>query len=867
MEVVPPFFTDMIDFPNNRSLDASQEMIAPLLKEPVDRYVLSNGLTVLLKPDRSSPVCSVQVWVKTGSVHEDRHLGSGISHFVEHMLFKGTDKRPGKEIARVVHESGGYINAYTTFDRTVYYIDMPAENAEVALDVLSDSVFASVFPAEEVDKEREVINREIAMGEDDPDSKLMHSLFETAFNKHPYRYPIIGYKEVFNRISREDLVGYYEERYVPNNAVLVVAGDFALADMRASVEKYFSQYERSSLAPVYLPDEPLQLSDRRQDLYEDVQISRVAMGFQVPGLTHADTPALDALSLVLGNGDSALLYQRLREEKQLVHHVDVSNWTPGNVGVFYVSMLCDPDKLEPALAEMRGYLESLDESDFTQKIVEKVRRQLLVNEVNTRKTASGQASRLGTAEVVVGDIGYSRNYLERISKVTGADLKRVLDTWIRWDRLTTVTLNPKEELGKSLLDEDQQKAALDFEEFELANGCKILLRENKRLPNLHIRVAMQAGSLFEPVGKQGLTALLSTMMTKDTEKRSSLEVAEAIEGAGGSFYEFSGNNSLGFALEVLPSDTDLALDLLEEALLHPAFKQEVFEIEKESHIAGIKENLDDIVTAGRRTLRKKFFGEHPFGISGSGDLETVESISLDEVRVFWKQLVVGGNVTIGVSGQFEAAEMKSKLEALLSKLSPAELPLRDVKFDKPAEPGVHREVMDRQQAIVFHAYPAPGLKADDYFVSEVADELFSGMSSELFDRVREKLSLAYFVRSSRLVGLETSMFYFYAGTSPERFEEVIVELDRETRRVMDGVGEEELGRCKKRLKAAKRMSMQTNSSCASQAVLNATYGLPANEWRIYDEKIDAVSIESLRVFAKRYFAAENRVELVIGPQG
>ncbi|MBC2604883.1 M16 family metallopeptidase [Pelagicoccus albus] len=855
----------MIEIPQSRSIDASQSMIAPLLKEPVERYVLPNGLTVLLKQDRSSPVCSVQVWVKTGSIHEAEHLGSGISHFVEHMLFKGTEKRPGKEISRVVHESGGYINAYTTFDRTVYYIDMPAENATVAVDVLADSVFASVFPAEEVDKEREVINREIAMGEDDPDNRVMHALFETAFNKHPYRYPIIGYKDVFNRISRDDLVGYYKNRYVPNNSVLVIAGDFENATIRASVEEHFGKFQRSSLAPVYLPEEPLQLSDRRQDLYEDVQISRVAMGFQVPGLTHADTPALDALALALGHGDSALLYQHLREDKQLVHHVDVSNWTPGNVGVFYVSMLCDPDKQQEALAEMKSYLRSLEESDFTQQIVDKVCRQLLVNEVNSRKTASGQASRLGTAEVVVGDIGYARNYLKRISQVTASDLKRVLDAWIRWDRLTIVTMNPKSDLDKESQDTADEKATLDFEEIVLSNGCKVLLRENKRLPNLHFRIALEAGALFEPEGKQGLTALLSTMMTKDTAKRSALEVAEAIEGAGGSFYEFSGNNSLGFSVEVLPSDTELALDLIEEALLRPAFKEDVFDLEKESHIAGIKENLDDIVTAGRHELRKRFFGEHPFSIAGSGSLDTVESITLDEVKKFWKAIVVGGNITIGVSGQFDRSLLKDRLESLLGKVEETNLPRREVAFLKPSDPGVHRLKMDRQQAIVFHAYPGPGLKAEDYYVSEVADELFSGMSSELFDRVREKLSLAYFVRSSRLVGLDTSMFYFYAGTSPERFEEVIVELDRETKRVMSGVAEEELLRCKKRLKAAKRMSMQTNSSCASQAVLNGVYGLDVNEWRTYDQKIDAVTVQSLRDFAEKYFRLENRVELVVGP--
>ncbi len=842
-------------------------MIAPLLREPVERFVLPNGLTVLLKPDQTTPVCSAQVWIKTGSIHESQHLGSGISHFVEHMLFKGTERRPGKELSEVVHEAGGYINAYTTFGRTVYYIDIPSEKVEVALDVLSDAVFNSTFPAEEVDKEREVILREIAMGEDDADSKLSHALFETAFNQHPYRYPIIGYKDVFERVSRDDLLGYYRDRYAPNNSVLVVTGDFELPAMRALAASWFGKAPRRALTPVYLPEEPLQLAERRRDLYEDVQVTRVAMGFQVPGLTHVDTPALDALAMALGNGDSSLLYQRLREDLQLVHDVDCSNWTPGSVGVLYVSMICDPEQRDASLDEMRRYLDALVEADFTEEIVEKVRRQLLVNEVNSRKTVSGQASRLGAGEVVVGDIGYAANYLKRIGELTAGDLYRALRAWVRWDRLTVVTLNPKEALSARAAPQLVAKTGLDFETLAQPNGSNLLLRENARLPQLHFRVVLLAGSLVEPSGKHGLTSLLATMMTKDTEKRSALEVAEAIEGVGGSFYEFSGNNSMGFALEALPTDLDLAVDLLEEALLRPVFDPEVFEMEKESHIAGIKESLDDIVTVGRRALRARFFGEHPFAIGGSGTLDTVETIDVEAVRAFWRRVVVGGNVTIAVSGQYERSELEPKLRALLAKLPSGALELPSAKFERPAEPGAHRMAMERQQAVVYHAYRGPGLKDADYFVSEVADELFSGMSSVLFDRVREQLSLAYFVRSSRIVGLTTSMFYFYAGTSPERFGEVIAELERETRRIMDGgAAAAELQRCKNRLKAARRMGMQTNSSCASQASLNVAYGMPANDWREYDARIDAVSEADLQAFARRYFQASERVELVVGPK-
>ena len=841
-------------------------MIDPLLKELVDRFVLPNGLTVLLKPDRSAQVCSAQVWVKSGSIHEGRQLGSGVSHFVEHMLFKGTDARKGKELAEAVHHAGGYINAYTTFDRTVYYIDIPSENVEVALDVLSDAVFHSTFPAEEVEKEKEVINREIAMSDDDPDSKLTHALFETLFNKHSFRYPIIGYKDVFNRISREDLLEYYHERYTPNNMALVVAGDFDLAAMRGQAEKWFGKAERRAMAPVLLPEEPLQLAARRQDLFEEVQITRIALGFQVPGLTHEDTPILDALSLVLGSGDSALLYQRLREETRLVHNVDTTNWTPGSVGVFYVSMVCDPDKRDAALAEMRCYLDSLTQGDFTQDLVEKVTRQLLVAEVNARKTVAGQAGRLGTAEVVVGDIGYAKNYLERVAKITTEDLYRVLRKWLRWDRLTTVTMNPKEELASQTEGETSAYAGFDFEEQTLENGSRLLLRENERLPNLHFRIAMEAGALFEPKGKQGLTTLLATMMTKATEKRTALEVAEAIEGVGGSFIEFSGNNSLGFALEVLPSDADLAIDLIEQALMHPKFDDETFRTEKQSLIAAVKEQMDDIVAVGRKELRKRFFGEHPFAIGGSGTVETVETIVLDDLKAFWKSLMVSGNVSIGVSGLFERADLEAKLKELLAKLPQGQLNIERPSFAKPAQPGAHRVAMDRQQAVVYHGYIGPGLKSDDFYVSEVADELFSGMSSVLFDRVREKLSLAYFVRSNRIVGLDTTLFYFFAGAAPDRFEEVIAELDREVRRVASGdVGDKELERTKTRLKAQRRMSMQTNSACASQAVMNVVYGIPANDWRKYDERIDAVSKKDLQDYARNYFSDKSRVELVIGP--
>jgi len=849
----------------SRSLQTSQDLIAPLLKEPVDRRVLDNGLTVALKPDRSNAICSVQVWVKTGSIHEGRSMAAGLSHFLEHMLFKGTENREGREISETVQAAGGYINAYTTFDRTVYYIDIPSENVEVALEVLSDAVFRSTLPAEEVAKERDVILREIDMGEDDPDHKLSRALFETSFREHPYRYPVIGYKELFSKVSRDDLLEYYGERYIPNNAAVIVTGDFETPVMRSQVEKYFGGFERRTLMAESIPQEPAQLAAREMHLYEDVQISRVGIGFESPGLTHPDTPIMDALSLILGNGRSSVLTRYLREELKLVHAVDASNWTPGSVGVFYLALVCDPEKRDDAIAALRKRIESLTIDDFPKELVDKAARQLLVAEVNARKTVSGQASRLGAAEVVVGDIGYAGNYLRRVSEVKGEDLVRVAKQWLVEDRMTTVTLNPKEQERNDVALDTFERSESDFETIPQANGSQLLMRRNDRLPNVHIRLVMNGGSLFEEKRLQGTTALLATMLTKDTEKRTALEVAAAIENVGGSFYDFSGNNSLGLAVETLPTDIDLALDILEQSLFAPTFDAGAFALEKDAHLAAIKEDADDIVTAGRRVLRQHFFGEHPFRLGASGSLETVQEIEPNDLRALWSKLLVAGNVSLAVSGQFDPSSLQPRLEALLAQLPDGEKPTSTRSFSKPASPGAHRRKMDRQQAIVFHGYPGPGLRSDDFYVSEVADEIFSGMSSVLFERVREELGLAYFVRSSRIVGLDTAMFYFYAGTSPEGADQVIAALIEEVDRVAKGgVASVELDRCKTRLKASRRMSMQTNASCASQAAMNVAYGLPANDWRQYDGRIDAVGIDDLAAFARRYLTAENRVELVIG---
>ncbi len=847
---------------------ADRALLDAFWREPVERTVLANGLTLLVKPDRSAALASVQVWVRTGSIHEGGQLGAGLSHFLEHMLFKGTPRRSGREISATVQSNGGYINAYTTFDRTVYYIDVPSERLEVAVDVLADAVLHSTLPEDEVVREKEVILREIAMTRDDPENRLWEAVFATAFREHPYRQPVIGHKDVFAAVDRAALHTYYRERYVPNNMVVVIAGDVGTTEARAAVERHFGSAPRSKLAPVLVPAEPLQLGPRSFHCYEKVEVARAALTWPIPGLTDPSAPVLDLLALVLGGGESSILWRKIREEQKLVHTIDASSWNPGSSGLFCVTFTCDAGKRPAAQDAIVRVLSSLGAPGaFSAEQARKAYRQSVVGEINSCKTMSGQASRLGMAEVVVGDLDFSRTYFERLGKVGPADLGRALREHLVPSRLVSVSLEPESDGPAEAAGSAASLGGRpDFEVVTLPNGARILFQQDRRLPNLNMRLVAHGGPLCEAPGRRGSSALLATLLTKDTRRRSAAEVAQRIEEVGGSFSSFSGDNTLGLAAEVLPPDAERALGLIADGVLAPAFAAGTLGTEREAQLAGLKEENDDVVSFARRVLRAKFFGHHPFAIGPHGSEKGVAATGAADVAALLGRLLVGPGVVFAVAGDFEPKKLIPRIEAFLAKLPRGTPFAPGPLFVGPAAGGDYVERQPREQAVVLQGFQGSVLDAPDFPVGDVADELFSGMASRLFERVREQKGLAYFVRSGRLACRSAAMFYFMAGTQPGKEDEVLAEIALEVARVQAGeVAPEELRRCQVRLKAGCRKALQTNSARSMQAAVDVLQGRSANHWKKYDSQIDAVTIGGLATFAQVHLRASARTQLVVRP--
>jgi zinc protease len=854
--------------PRSRSPRADGDLLDSFWSEPVDRTVLPNGLTLLVKPDRSAALVSVQVWVKTGSIHEGTQLGAGLSHYLEHMLFKGTSRRNGREISATVQANGGYINAYTTFDRTVYFIDLPSEHLEVAVDVLADAVLHSTLPEDEAAREKDVILREIAMTQDDPENRLWETLFATAFREHPFREPVIGHRDVFSAAGQEALASYYRERYVPNNMVVVVAGDVDVGRVRAAVEAHFGAVARSRLAPVLVPAEPRQLGPRHLRRLEKVEIVRGVLSWPVPGLTDPATAALDLLGLVLGSGDSSILWQEIREKRKLVHTIDASCWNPGTSGLFCITFTCDAGRREEAEKAILGLLGSLTgPKGIGPRQVRKAYRQMVVAEINASKTMSGQANRIGTAEVVVGDLQYSRSYFQRLRRVGPADLRRVLREHLVADRLVAVSLEPAPaETPGTRAAPAAAGGRPDFEEIRLPNGARIVFQPDRRLPNLNLRLLTLGGPTSEALERRGSSSLLATLLTKDTRLRSGAAVAQRIEEVGGSFGAYSGDNTLGLSAEVLPDDAERALAMIEEGTLEAAFRPGTLATEREAQIASLREDNDDVVTFARRLLRRKFFGAHPFAIGSQGEEAGVAATERGDLSSLWARLRVGPGAVFALAGDFDPGRLLPKVEAFMARI-PSGRPIGGgPAFEGPDAPGEEVVTQPRQQAVVMQAFSGAPIGAEDFYSSEVADELFSGMASRLFERIREEKGLAYFVRSGRVIGRSTAMFYFIAGTQPGKEGEVQDEISAEIARVQAGeVSAEELRRCQVRLKAGRQKYLQTNSARTMQAGVDVLQGRSANEWKRYDRLVDAVGLDDLAAFARRRLTAERRLRLVVRP--
>lgn len=825
---------------------------------------LPNGLTLILDPDPAAPVVSVQAWVGTGSMHEDRLLGSGLSHFLEHMVFKGTRDHDADELAGVVQGAGGHWNAYTTFDRTVYHIDGPASSLAVFLRCLTGLVFFPVLPESEFDKEKDVIRREIDMGLDDPDHAAMRLMFSNAFCRDPRRHPVIGHRHLFDAVTHADLVGYHRARYTTDRCFMVVSGDFDPDVVRGEVAALTSSCLPGCGREPLVAVDPPQLGPRHARETFAIPASRVSLAWKCPSLDDPRSAAFDVLAAVLGRGRASRLHRVLREERGMALEISAYAWTmPGREGLFGVSADVLPEHRDALIDAVRVEIGRLQHDDLADELA-KAKRQIATSQFRTLTTASGRAGDLASNWHEARDLDFTRRHLAAVGAV-GIDDLRAAAAELVDARLTRTILDPLDAPAPRRAGAIRRLMG-EVEVHALSNGLQVALIPDHRVPLVHCQAAVRAGLHAESESTNGLSALLAATLPKGTATRGAAELAMTLESLGAAVAASSGNNALLVQAGGLAPDLEVILGVFSEILVAPALPDDAVVREKASQLAAVEEALQDPLHAGFRALRREVFGADGYGLDTLGSPESLRGLTRGQLVEHHRHHFDAGNLTLAVAGDFDKARVLDQLAVALDAMPAGAV--------RPFPQGLARsggevEVrLAKKQAVVAIGFPGGSVGSADRHALAMIQEYAADMAGPLFCRIREDLGLAYQVGATQFLGYDQGLFTFYLATAPEQAAFARAELLAEIGKIArDGIPDGVFDRVRATVLSAFALQQQSAAHTARQVALDLLFGHPADEYRRLAEVYRSLTPAVVRDVAARVFSVPPSTAMVLPTVG
>jgi zinc protease len=822
-------------------------------------HTLPNGLDVIVQEDHAHPLASVQVWVRAGSIHEDEWSGGGMAHLCEHMLFKGTPTRSAQQISQEIQALGGYVNAYTSFNRTVYYIEGLAEKAGGYMAILADMVQRSKFDPEELTREKEVIRREMAMDFDDPGSTGQHLLQSTAFKRHPLRHPIIGHREVFDQISHADLVQFVKRHYSPNNCFLVITGAVDAEAVKALAAEHFGAWQRQPGDPVHLPVEPVQHAPRRATTTFATDITRISVGWPIPGDAHPDKPVLDVIAFLLASGRSSRLYKELRDARSLAHSVWAGAWSSAECGLFSLDVECDPaDATEAEVAALEVLQQLLDKGPSPEELKKAIKATLAAQH-RTLATTRGQAASLGNGWLVAHSLEHSQHYLRLIQKMTVRRVQEVAQQYFVPQRSSTVVVEPISESTKTAESKAPALVRQPVEKLVLPNGLTVLLGHNPRLPLVSLRAGFLAGVLAETDSNAGVTQVAAQLMLKGTKTRTAEQLASALEERGGSLHANGDAHRLTLGAEVVAGDEALALELMHDLATQATLSAAALESVKKRQLASIREEQEDPLTVALRQARREIFAGTAFARTALGTLNSVPSLKPADCRAHLKSHLVGGNGVLAVFGDFNPAKLKKQIATTLGKLPKGPRHLADLtQLPHHGVPGDWDNPMEKEQAVLVVGFRTVGLHHPDSYVLSMIDGACSDMGSRLFNRIREELGLAYYVGAQTFLAYGAGAFYFYVGTDPAKLKLARKEmLGQITDLAKKGLQADELARAKTTWKSSWLRAQQGNGPLADTMAWDELNGQGYEHFQRLPQIIGDITLKQVQTVAAKYLQPKN----------
>ena len=877
----------------------------------IQEYILDNGLKVLIKEDHSAPIVAQNIFFRVGSRNDPKGQ-SGISHYLEHMQFNGTATRKKGEISEEIEKRGGTFNAATSTDFTMYYITLPSEHLNFALELEADRMRNSIINEEEATRERKVVLAELSGGENNPMTLLSRQVLKEVYSEHPYGIPIIGWQTEVENLSVENLKAHYDNYYEPNNAVLILIGDLDPAKTLEQVKATFGKIPASKKT---LPQEPKASKDQNKKIAKTVEVKSPSetlilnMVWNGVSFKDKDYPALSVLAAILSNGNLSRLEKALVDSGK-ANYVSASVRQGIDPFTFSITTLTSQNGNLNELQEIIEHeIKFVQQQGVTEGELQKVKAKAQTGYLFGLEDPSDLATQIGFFEVVSGDWKRTFSWADDIEAVTLDDVKRVANQYLDLKKVTLGKLihddnaigsvqaaNPadmsviahyksegslkKENLVSGTLSKTSK--GIQAKEVKLDNGLKIVLRHNTNNPVIAIAGTVDAGEVFDNSGRQGISGLTGLMLERGNQRYDRDSFNEALEQIGAEIEISPEKDYVSISAKSRAKDYDKLIELLAEEIINPTFPQDELDKLKMQLILDLEQSKDEMSHLGKIAYYQSIFPQtHPYYEIGIEEqIQIVNAANQKELIDFHKAYYKPERLILAISGDFEEKEIINSIKKHFAafgdsiKASNNKANTYNVPAIPLNEAGKTKEIQvpGKSQAVVMLGHAGQINRTHpDFYALLLANDILGGgssLSSRLGKRVREEAGLVYYIGSSFNMGRGVGPFTVKMGVAPNKIDEAVKLTKEEIEKFQKGdISDEEFEKSKSYLSGAFiSHNLTSNESVASSLRLYEMWGLDLNTINEYPNKIKALKKEDVIKAAQKYIHPDKLQMVIVKPK-
>lgn len=866
---------------------SAQEEAPPIPEISHERFVLPNGLRLIVHEDRKAPIVAVNVWYHVGS-KDERAGKTGFAHLFEHLMFNGSENFDDDYFVPLERVGATDLNGTTNNDRTNYFQNVPTSALDRVLWLESDRMghLLGAVTEEKLDEQRGVVQNEKRQSENQPYGEVFNVIAENTFPEgHPYRWPVIGSMEDLSGATLDDVHQWFETHYGAANAVLVVAGDIDAATAREKVEHYFGDIEAGPPLARQEAWVPRRTGERRKRMEDRVPEARIYKVWNVPQWGTRAGEQLRMVTHLLTSGRASRLHRRLVHEEEVATDVSGTTFLREIAGQVILWASVRPGE-DPARVErlMDEELERFLREGPTEREVERVRTRMRASFLRGTERIGGFGGKsdvLAESEVYGGSPDFYRTRLRWQNDATAEELRRAAAEWLS-DGVFVLEVHPfpeyrtaQEGADRSAIPEPDAPPSVSFPSFEratLSNGLEVVLAERPTVPVVNFNLVVDAGYAADPSPAPGTASLTASMMTHGTRNRSSIEISEELALLGANLNSGANADASTLSLSALRENLDASLELFADVLLDPSFPEEDFRREQRQRLARIQREKATPVQMALRVLPGLLYGrDHAYGtpLTGSGTEESVSGMTREGLARFHDTWYRPNRATLAVVGDISLDELVPKLERLLGDWEPGEPPEKNLaRVSGRDEPGVY--LLDRpgsEQSVILAGQVAPP-KANprELALTSLNQALGGSFTSRLNMNLREEKGWSYGAFTVLWDTEGQRPFFAYAPVQTDRTKDAMAEILAELRAIR-----EERPPTREELEKVRDLQIltlpgrwETNGAVLSSLVEMIRFGLPDDHFDTLDERLRALSTDDLAEAANEVLDPERLVWVVVG---